>query len=269
VAVVAPGRRAKAIIAAALTTFGALAAFGGSAWFAGRFFAAQRRILVASKRSDCQGVGKGDERSLNLVYFAHAAEELAPTLHAVELRAYRLQRMARAVPLTDPRQKRWNEEADRLLEFVHNALRKAALVILENRSSNAFSGKPTFASLAFAIVGIVLVFGVADYAKGQRDLIELRTKCQEAVGKGATDACDPVRSKEGIDAATRAAASKKKKTDDALAALREDLPRGARGRLQRLEACTALLSTHDALSGSGDQTQSAVVQVCQALVTGR
>jgi hypothetical protein len=242
----------------------ALAAFVGSAWFAARFFAAQRRILLASKISDCQGLDDDDMAALRRVYRSHASEELAPSVHAVELRAYRLKRMARAVPESAPRKKEWSAEADRLLDVVRLAIRRAAVAILEVRSSTAFAGPGTWIPLGMAITGIVFAFGVADYAKGERDLIQLRASCQDAVAKGAIDACDPVRSADAVDEIKAAADTKKEEAKAALADLRLVLQRGAE-RLERLEACISLLSSHDALAEGGDQVDAAVIQTCQIL----
>jgi len=257
---------AKERVLLALAAAGAAAAFGGAAWFSSRFFAAQRRILLAAKESDCQGLSKEDTTARDSVYRAQAAAEVAPSLHALELRSYRLARMARALPKEDPRKRSWEEEAKRLFEAVDEAIHWAAVAILERRSATAFSGKGTRSALAFAIAGIILVFGLADYAKGQRDLIELRATCQAAVTKGATDACDSVRDSKTVGALKKAADDKQKAAKDALDRLRGGLPLDEQGRLQRLEACTTLLSTHDALSGDDAVVKAAIVRACDNLV---
>jgi hypothetical protein len=203
---------------------GALLALGGAAWFSGRFFAAQRRIPMQSRippreeevafsaaaffsgryaesrlRRDAalreeKAAGLSDsERSLRRAMFKEDAQaEGAASLYALELRSYRLNRIARRQP-EGPARAALEKEAARLEAAIRLTFRRTAAAILERRAQNAYSGWRTRAAILAFIVGVGLLFGTADWAKGERDLIELRAKCAEAEAKGAPDACRPVR----------------------------------------------------------------------------
>lgn len=183
-----------------------VSALVGAAWLAGRFFGAQRRIGIGTEpgekrhflRSLLRGRIGGEQRDTlflhserelrDRVFADGAAEEEAVTLRDVELRALRLQRIARRT--TDETQaKKLNAEADRLRGRVRLVLVRAAAEILERRSYQAFKGSLTKVALLLAILGIVGTFGLADWSQGQRDLIGLRKSCAEAKKAGAIDAC--------------------------------------------------------------------------------
>jgi hypothetical protein len=232
--------------------FAGLSAFGGAAWLAARFFAAQRRIVIASDESAGEKF-EGDERDARDALFRlHSLEEAAPSVYAMELRAYRLQRIARELASEDPRKTKLETEAKRLLDLVELALSEAALWILEIRSKRAFKGVGTGIALGLTVVGIVVLFGIADYAQGQRELIDLRAKCQEAVSKGAVDACDPVRSSTNKQTAKQKADAAKKKAEQELKAATETLtgspPVTVPAKIRWLEACVVVLGASKSLS---------------------
>jgi hypothetical protein len=85
-------------------------------------------------------------------------------------------------------------ESDRLWGVVHLALVRTAAAILEQRSRNAFRGLPTIIALALSVAGIVGIFALSDYYKGQRDLYQAREKCAQAEADGIVGACAPFES---------------------------------------------------------------------------
>jgi hypothetical protein len=214
---------------------GAFLTLGGAAWFSGRFFAAQRRIpmrarippqsqeergfqsflgdyfsghYAARKRglepeipeqSEEQKVGLSkSERALRREMFTEDAEaEGASTLEALELRADRLDRIARRLP-KGPSQAAMENEAARLYASIRLTFMRTATAIVERRAQDAYSGWRTMVAISAFIVGVVLLFGTADWAKGERDLIALRASCAEAEIKGAPDACKPVRAEQTV-----------------------------------------------------------------------
>ena len=167
-----------------------VAAVVGSAWLAARFFTSQRRILVASDLSKTKDLGR-EKKFAQRVLDEHAAEEGAASLHALELRALRFDRVARRLdkPEDDELRKRLTAEAARLCAVVGITLSRAAATVLEARARTVFRSVLTAALLFVAAFGIVGLFVVADYYKGERSLFELRQKCLKAEKEGVTDAC--------------------------------------------------------------------------------
>jgi hypothetical protein len=245
-----------------------IAAFGGAAWLAARFFAAQRRIVIASDESAGEDFEDKEKDARDAVFQLHSLEEVAPSVYAMELRAYRLQRLARELSSDDLRKKKLESEGNRLLDLVDLALSQAALWILEIRSKRAFTGGGTFLALALTVLGIVGLFGIADYAKGQRDLIDLRAKCQDALNKGAVDACDPVRSSASkLTAKQKAAAAKKKAENelkDATTILTGDAPTTVADKIKWLNACVIVLGVTDAVPDA--EPPPDLVAACSSLI---
>lgn len=174
----------------------------GAAWLASRFFGAQRRILISSEqehgsrlwpwwRAKRKGFTNFERGLRNQVFDEQAREDGAKTLRDVELRALRYERIARRTK-NEERAKALQAEADRLNGDVRLALVQAAAVVLERRSHQAFKGLFSVIPLLLTIAGIIVVFGLADWSQGERDLIALRKSCAEAQKAGAVNACDPV-----------------------------------------------------------------------------
>ncbi|MDX6397561.1 MAG: hypothetical protein QOJ43_969 [Gaiellaceae bacterium] len=174
---------------------GSLAALVGVGWLVQIIFSAQRRIPVSSDVGTVGDLGlKGEELNIrNHVFQSAAVAQGEPneTLRQLELDARQAERDAEDPPTPDDGEKS-KVRAARLDAAVDNAVASAALLILERRSAAVFRGWRTKVAFALAAVGIVLAFGVADYSKGQRDLIALRKSCAEAVAAGAKDACSSV-----------------------------------------------------------------------------
>jgi len=201
-----------------LAAAGSASALVGAAWLAARFFGAQRRIVMSSEQEEAKplfgwcppkglsqwfwakrkGFGNVERKLRNHVFDQYAQEQEARTLRSVELRAQRLQRMAQRARRAEhgDAAKRLQDEADRLNGVARLALVEAAAEVLERRSHQAFKGVLTAVPLLLTIGGIILVFGLADWSQGNRDLIELRKNCAEAQKAGAVNACEPVVAKE-------------------------------------------------------------------------
>lgn len=222
---------------------GAILAIVGAAALAGRFFAAQRRVLLtaeipgpkrgprasrrrSARRALARGVEDWKERRkrgfskdelirVRKVLDDHALDEVARDLHSLELRALRLERIGRHEP--GEVGERLSAEAERLNDVVCIALTRASASVIEHRAHRVVKGFATKCFFAAAATGIVLLWGAADYSKGQRDLIDLRKKCAEAVKSGAATACDPVVSSRQLEAG---AATRKKEADAKAAAKR-------------------------------------------------
>jgi hypothetical protein len=172
-----------------------LAALGGAAMLAGRFYGAQRRIPVST--DDDQpglwgwgptptGLTPAEQGIRDRVFDQAARDQIAQNLKAVELRALRLRRTARRA--TGDRAKTLDAEAKRLEDELDDALYNGAAAVLEHRSHQAFSGWWTRVALLSTILGIIGVFGLADWSQGQRDLVALGKQCGEA--KTAIAACE-------------------------------------------------------------------------------
>jgi hypothetical protein len=162
------------LVTAALAS--ALAAALGAALLARRFLTAQGRILLSSAIDDCDDVDDQERAIIARAYGEISRQELADDLADLDLRAERLSRASRAT--ADPTlQKAFQTESDRLEGVVQLGIYQAAVGVLERRSSIAFRGSGTVAALLLAIVGIALLFGLADYSKGERDKLDVMAKC--------------------------------------------------------------------------------------------
>jgi hypothetical protein len=162
-----------------------------SAWLATIFFVAQRRIRIGTTDESRKGLHGKDTKIATRVLQQHAREESAPDLLDVELRAMRFDRIARSLSGSgDDRAKRFQDEADRLYQFVRTALHRAASAVLEDRTRRAFLYWPTIAALVLATGGIFSIFAIADYYKGERELSDLRVKCAKNE-KDFPNACAP------------------------------------------------------------------------------
>ena len=172
------------LVLAIAASFGALV---GAATLAGRFYGAQRRILVSTEPDKADWWSRVRHRPDLLtrerkirdhVYDQAARDESAQSLKAVELRANRYDRIARR---GDPSKAEAREkESKRLLAAVEAALDDGALAVLERRAHQAFNGWLTRVALLATIAGIIGLFGLADWSQGQRDLLALGKTCVEA-----------------------------------------------------------------------------------------
>jgi len=249
----------------AVAVIGAAAALGGAALLAFRFLYAQRRILLDS--TGLKDRSKDEKKEVTRVYDEHAREHLGRDLLAIELRALRLERIARRQPtaangLPNPMQ----AEADYLNSVVDIALVRAAAVVLERRARNAFRVWWTGLALAVTLVGLGALFAVGDYAAGQRDLVELRKNCSEA--KAGANACETVVPKSDSDAAkTEANKAAKDSLKTARRMINKYAPRGsssarAAAAAELVAACkTVAIDKSSGLSGT-DLT--AAVALCVA-----
>ncbi|MEX2646840.1 MAG: hypothetical protein WD249_11320 [Gaiellaceae bacterium] len=252
-------------VLASLAAISALAALVGAAWLTGRFFSAQRRIVIDASqqkwRSDRLNRQFGDEEQelREREFAAGAAEYGAGSLEALELRARRLHRIGlRAAPAT---RRGYAEEAEAIEKFVRLVLWRAALRILEWRSHQAYRGWRTMAATLLTIAGILGIFGLADWSKGQRDLIALRKECALATKEGATDACAPV-----VPAsATRTAKDKEAAAQHEAAALAERaagrIGRGAPA-ISRASDCWLVIQADKTLAGADQQARRAALLAC-------
>lgn len=245
---------------------GSFLAVGGAAWLASRFFGAQRRILIAPDDALTK-LGDADERRGRDYFFGEVARgEGAASLRDLELRAARLDRVARRLPADSDEAKRASSEATSLAGVIELALSSAALWILECRSSKAFDGRKTKIALGMTVLGLVLVFGIADYAKGERELVNLRTKCQTAVKAGAIDACDPVRTDFNKAAVELRLAEAKEKQASAISDARTVLtttPATPAARVDWIEACLIVLR-----SQLDPKVEPDLAAKCVALLSG-
>ena len=225
-------------LAAAL---GAALALGGAVILAGAFFRAQRRILITPAREDADI--KGDDAKIKSHFYQLVAtEESAPSVEALELRARRFERMARMTSDEGVRND-LEKEAARVTGAYRWAMILSAGRILERRSRKA-SAHSVFWALVTAL-GIALVFGAADYSKGERDKIALFKSCEEARKLGADEACDSVRAAPTAEETRQQAAKQKamKRAEaTALAQARRTFRNTPGPSLARLEACLKVLS---------------------------
>jgi hypothetical protein len=177
---------------ALVALIGASLALAGAALFAGRFFAAQRRILLASEREYCSDLNAEEETLRRQLYDDAARENGGSSLRAVELRGQRLERIASQLSGTDPRRAALEAEAERLKGAVRQGMLNTAVSILERRSTRAFKSWTTVITVSMFVAGVLLLFGAADYSKGQRDLVDARKDCLAVQKQGDPDACNPV-----------------------------------------------------------------------------
>ncbi len=250
---------------ALVAVFGAVAAPVGAAWLAGRFFAAQRRIPIET--DGVHGSATANEQTLaQEVLDDYAGDEDAESLRALELRSQRFRHMTQSLP--EEAGKKYDTTADRLDSVVETAMVQAAAVVLERRSEQAFSGWRTKAALALAVAGFIALFGAADVSKGHRDLVELRSKCADAVAKGATDACDPVRSSEQRKAIALGQAALNGKTEqerkDATQTA-ERLAPGAQQLYAKVLACAKLVKLQPDFKDATEGVKTAAITACANL----
>jgi hypothetical protein len=211
-----------------LAGLGLALSFGGLVYSGGRFFRAQRRILLTEVSDNAGGEWSRKKRlwaAWNVLFHSEAASpppgefvpsairnslsskerelvrrifddfahgESASSLQALDLRKLRLSRIERRMlPSQNPDRHAWvKAEADYLERYESNAATGAAATVLEQRAQDVFRGWRTPLGLLVTAIGAALVWGVADYSKGQRDLIDLQANCAKAEAAGAIDACD-------------------------------------------------------------------------------
>jgi hypothetical protein len=246
-----------------LALLGMIAAVVGSALLAGRFFAAQRRILIGADLSG-KGLGFRDKRAASRILKEHAGEEQADSLLAVEQRALRLERIARRLTAAKAgRAGAVKKEADRLYAFVGIALVRAAASILENRTRRAFLGVFTVFAFLLAAGGIGVAFGMADYYKGQRDLADARAKCRMAESAGVLNACAAVDSPAAIKRRQAAAAAKKARTRKAaIKRARATLPKKQFRQVRRTFACLDFVQTRPGTKRASEDLQAKLSGSC-------
>jgi hypothetical protein len=247
-----------------LAIFGAFAAPLGAIWLAARFYGAQRRIPMSTDKADLRryGLSRKETKLAGAVLDDYARAEEAHSLLALDLRADRIRRIARRLPSLE---KEWTREADRIDSVVDTAMVDASYGVLERRAENAFRGWRTVVALFLAVAGIVALFAVADYSKGRRDLIDLQSKCADAVAKGAADACKPVRAAADartLKAKTEAAA---KRTRDTAVAQAKKLAPHAFAVYKKVVACTKLLNSDNGFAATSEGLKTAAIAACARL----
>jgi hypothetical protein len=269
------GPGSKTLLGASL-----IAAIAGSAWLAGRFFSAQRRILLATEPEPAAVTGTWDRIKrwvagrrqdptaaeqvlVRAVLDEHAAEEVAASLYMVELRALRLGRLSRRLATTDEqRSSALALEAKRLEGTVSIALTRAAATLLEDRARRVFRGWPTVLALTIAAAGLVGLFATVDYYKGQRTLFEMREKCAKAETAGVTDACAPFETKDVSDvrraqAAAKQAREKVKQAFNAQLATDEQ-----KASIARVVACSRAINADETSASLDPPVKSNAIALC-------
>lgn len=252
-----------------------LAALGGGAWVTARFFGAQRRILLSTGggvhhrwwkkirhpsllfTSGPIDLRWRDRHIRRDTFHEHAQEQGKSSMEEVE--NYGLMKWREAENAPECERATLIEQAKFYDAFVEAVLSRTATKILERRAAAAFHGLFTILALAITVTGIVVLFGLADYSKGQRDLIDLRTKCSEAVGKGATDACDSIRSS----AAQKAAKDEAAKEQEALTDATHTAGKGA-PVVAKWGACGRLVGADQGLSAVTSALKTRIVKACFA-----
>jgi hypothetical protein len=251
-----------------LAGFGVVAAPLGAAWLAGRFFGAQRRILITTKPEEWGGDLADVEKTLAAgVLEEHARSDDAESLFALELRGERHRRIANRLADAEKR-KAHEQEADRIESVLETAIVESAATILERRAEKAVHGWATRGALALAVAGAAALFAAADYSKGQRDLVDLRVKCADGISKGAPDACDPVRSadqRRAIALGRAVVEATKQKDRQAAAAEAKALPAGAAGLYAKVVACMKSLSADKDFTSASESVKSAAISACAQL----
>jgi hypothetical protein len=249
----------------AVAVIGATAAVLGATLLAGRFFGAQRRILLSSRLPENQkdrwrhGLRKTEVEIADEVFSDHAREEGAESLLALDMRALRLERISRNANDAATRS-RIAEEARRLSGVVRIGLVRGVASVLEYRAQQAFKGWVTKAALLSTVTGVALLWGAADFSKGQRDLIDLRAKCAAAEKKGASTACEPVVATSDDDAAQAARDEAARKQAEVVEAARRGLDRTKRDSLTAAEACNTVVESR--LSDAAEAVRAAAVAAC-------
>jgi hypothetical protein len=260
----APSISGKALLGL-VALFGAIAAPVGAAWLAGRFFGAQRRIPIETDGLHGSATAKEQDKARE-VLDDYAHDEDAESLRALELRSSRFRHIAQSLP--EDARKKYEAKADHLDSVIDTGLVQAAATVLERRSEQVFSGWRTKAALALAVTGFIALFGAADVAKGHRDLVDLRSKCADAVTKGSIDACDPVRSSDQRKAIAlgQAAANGKTAQERADAAhAAEKLAPGVQQLYAKVLACTKLLTLKPEFNTATEGVKTAAIAACANL----
>jgi hypothetical protein len=237
---------------------GAAFAVVGAVLLSGAFFRAQRRILITPADKD-EDFGKPDQKIKDDLYGRVAVEENAPSVDALELRARRLERMALATTDPDARDE-LEKEAARLTGAYRWVMILTSLHVLERRSQAAYRHSPIWALVA--ALGIALMFGAADYSKGERDKIALFTSCQQAIKLGANEACDSLREPATPDEKRAKAAkqrNERKAQKAAVAKARAILKDASKPLVTRLQACARVLGTTSEFAGA---PTAAVLNAC-------
>jgi hypothetical protein len=203
-----PVPRSISWVWSALAVAALILAVAGSAWLAGIFLGAQRRILIDTRPESLDELKKHERKLVDRIFVDQGRNESARTVDELERRATRLGRIAARMRISgDPRADRVQNESDRLDGLVTVALWEGAAKVLEYRSQQAFSGWGTKAALACAAVGIAATFGLADYFKSVRDLGGLTVTCMQDEAQGAAKACAPFESKSELHAAQKNAST--------------------------------------------------------------
>lgn len=246
-----------------------IAALVGAAWLAARFFAAQRRILMTTDQAPFglrgwfaerqRGFGRRERDVRNYFFDLTAAENGAQTLHALELRGQRLERIAQRLPAESQERKAFAAEAERLTGVVRLGMAQGAIAVLERRSHQAFKGSLTALALLMTIFGLLTLFGLADWSKGHRQLITLRKECAEATKAGATAACEGVLSKDQREAvaveASKSNATAKTEEDAALDAAQRTLSQPQKRAVVVAAACRVIVDAEKRLQGDGEDAK--------------
>ncbi len=161
------------------------------------FFAAQRRVVFKpSDPKGAVGLAKHEQTLVEQVLVEHASEEGASSAAALEMRALRLERIARerAAP-DDTDTKALVAEAARLNDRLVIAGVRAAASVVESRNEALFRASHKNIALiaaAMAASSIIGLFFLADFSKGQRELIDLQAKCAKVAEAKRPTACEDV-----------------------------------------------------------------------------
>lgn len=174
-----------------LAILGSLASFGAAA----SFFSAQRRIVFdTADPREAPGLTSGEKAVVVRVLTDFAKANGAFRLKDLELRAQRLERIARTRK-DDAQAAALSKEAARISSEVNYAAVTAATSVLESRNERQFRvlrfpPSPFVALAGLALVSVLFVFYLSDFSKGQRELIDLQIKCGKE--KVNTSACADV-----------------------------------------------------------------------------
>ncbi len=179
---------------AVVATFAA--AIVGSVALTARFFIAKRRILIDTMEfmerrpapsfvrtvPSRQGGMSIDERRIverRLREFAH--EEGVADVTLAEARAERLRRVAGAAAAEGEAEvaKLARTEAQRLSAGLSAAISQAALLVVERRSAAVYKSVWAITFALMAAFGAVGVFVVADWSKGEREVVEAWVQCNK------------------------------------------------------------------------------------------
>lgn len=92
------------------------------------------------------------------------------------------------------------------------------------------------------------LFGLADWSKGQRELISLRKACAEATTAGAANACDPVTPSDQLREAERDATNK--------------VVQARLATVARASECWRLIRDNEVLAAATAEMKQAVFDAC-------